>query len=316
MEELQKIENLEKKYFDSIGDCISNNQDYILERLSRGDLIRRQWIGRGVGKKTNLYDKAAEKVIRWVIINYYKWDYLPIPISSDECYEVEDAIIHLDVKTFIPTDLYDVENYAALNQDYPVIKYKHLVLSLNQSSYPHPPVCGFSWEPKLPTIYEFPGNIKKPCLTYFIRIVYTIVCPRCNKIQDIGVRNKNLKDILKIKTSKYICTPFADKRYCINSTCKKEYEYPGYRFEEAILYCMPNGELKDYYGKDLILNSTLCYKSGISKNKKIVAIKDGRFRIEKIETPEKIPPWWNAPNEWTRVKKVIDKKKLLFSGIL
>lgn len=307
---LEKLEKLERKYFEKINDCLDRKAKDISNQLNLINEIKSDWIKFAFQKKTNIVDKGAERIIRQELLRGLNWDYLGIPISSDECFNLPDAIIHVDVKTQLATERFDVENPNDINITKKFI-FKNLIASQNQISLLPKDKIPFAkgkngfikWEPHLPTEYILNNN-KKPCLTYFVRLVYSLVCPYCGLIQDVGPKpQEKLKNVLgKGNVKENICMPFGNFDYSKSGSCEKSYRFPTYRLEELVIYCVPNGELiKEYYDCNWF-QVGMPYKSPVKEDGEIVGIGSARIILKSFTNPTKVPPWWEK--NWNRTYKV------------
>jgi len=307
---LIRLEGLEKDYFKKIIDCLDRKVDDIKKQLQLINEIKEDWLDVAFQKKTNIVDKSAERIIRQELLRGLNWDYLGIPISSDECFNLPDAVVHVDVKTQLGTERFDViePNNINLNKTF---KFKNLIASQNQITLPAIDKIPFKkgvggyikWKPHLPTYYNF-SKKRKPCLTYFVRLVYTLICPHCNLIQDIGPKPQEeiKRNFGKEKLENYMCLPFGKMDYSKKNSCKKSYIFPTYRLDEIVVYCVPNGELiKEFYNTNWF-QINMPYKSPVKLNDKIIGISSARIILESFTTPTKVPPWWEK--NWDRTHKI------------
>lgn len=311
----KQLESLEKEYFKLIHKCLEKDKNYILSKLKTLDTLKKDWLEIAFDKKTNLFDRPAERIVGRVLLKNLKWPCLPIPISSDECFELKDAVIHVDVKTQLGTERYDIEEHDQVNLK-PKIKFKHIIVGRNQTTLPRTrvPFRGkrIEWKPNLPPYYTF-GKIKKPCLTYFVRLTYNMICPRCGKIQDIGPsKQKIIKNYLRRETKKYICCPYGKEAYSKSQTCKKVFLSPSFRLDDITVYAMPNYQLiKNYYGGNWF--AKMCYKSPVMKKDEIIGISSARLKIKKLNIPTKIPRWWKGES-WNREHSIKFEPKIIIKG--
>ncbi len=316
----RELERIERHYFEKLIDCLNRKVDDIKKQLQLINEIKEDWLDIAFRKKTNIVDKSAERIIRQELLRGLNWDYLGIPISSDECFNLPDAVVHVDVKTQLGTERFDVENPDNINID-KSFKFKNLIASQNQITLPaidkipfRKGVGGFiKWEPHLPTYYTF-SKKKKPCLTYFIRLVYTLVCPHCGLIQDIGpMPQKEIKKHFRIKEeNKYFCLPYGKMEYSKKNSCKKKYTFPTYRLDEIVVYCVPNGQLiKEFYNTNWF-QINMPYKSPIIKDGKIVGISSARIILSSFTRPTKVPSWWTE--NWSRTHKIKLEPIIIIEG--
>ena len=96
----QELIELEKKYFNIIADVLSRNLGSLLTQINNQKLLSSS----PVGAKINKIEHAIENIIEGIINTHLKWHVSSMVISSDSCFEVGDAIIHLDSKTVSSLD--------------------------------------------------------------------------------------------------------------------------------------------------------------------------------------------------------------------
>jgi hypothetical protein len=88
------------------------------------------------------------------------------PVGSDMFFEVEDAYIHIDLKTVQTDNIGDITNsiFVGVNQN----SYRSEIKKSNGKSFDPIRI----YEPALPTFYNKNKENEKICLSYFITILY------------------------------------------------------------------------------------------------------------------------------------------------
>lgn len=153
---------LEQKYFDILDKLLRRNLGEIISQIYSQEAI----LTPSTTAKSNTIEKSIENIIEGIIYSQLSWRICSLPVSSDSCFEVGDAIINLDAKSVKNND-----NDATGNK---------VNLQRSQTTYVTDRLIGFSgrghtrtWEPKL-KFYEnhkMYGNI--PNLTYVFKVIYS-----------------------------------------------------------------------------------------------------------------------------------------------
>lgn len=189
----KKLEELENEYLEQYYYFLKFSMKAILKGLASKEKIKNDWFdiwnsGKDDSDTKQGFSVGAERVIYYYLSNSkILGDPNSCPVSSDLMFEVDDAYIHIDLKTVQTSNIGDIKN--------------KIFIGNNQNSYRSPiDVSGNELNYKnanLPCYY----NSEKPCLTYFITILH----------------DQDSLDNLMIS-----------------------------------IMCMPNGQLKDVYGKDVL----------------------------------------------------------------
>ena len=168
--ELKKLEEIENKYLNKYFFFLKFALDEILEGLSTREKIKNDWYD-FYDSKINEFSTGAERVI-YSILNG-KGIGIPnsAPVGSDLFFEVTDAFIHIDLKT-VSASLKSKGNI----RDFA----KSIFIGSNQNSYKEkiilnegkPDQYSRQYTPHLPPIYNKNTKFSKPCLTYFITMLY------------------------------------------------------------------------------------------------------------------------------------------------
>ncbi len=163
---LKHIEELEKKYLRKYYYFLKFVEDDIIKGLKTKNDIKNDWFEKwntaDNEKKISDFNTGAERVI-YSLINS-KGIGIPnsCPVGSDLMFEVEDAYIHIDLKTVQTSNINDFKNsiFVGNNQ----ISYNSNYIVNNQERV-------FN-SANLPTFYNKNNSEKKYCLTYFLSILH------------------------------------------------------------------------------------------------------------------------------------------------
>lgn len=157
-----EIQDLEKKYFKILCDLFDRNLGDIITQIYTQESI----ITPSTTAKSNTIEHSVENIVEGIIFSQLGWKVCSLPVSSDSCFEVGDAIINIDAKSIKDTDGDATGHKVNLQQ--------------SQTSYSNGKVIQFTgrghtrtWEPKL-KLYEnhkIFGEI--PNLTYIFKVIYS-----------------------------------------------------------------------------------------------------------------------------------------------
>lgn len=163
---MKKLETLEYKYLKKYYHFLKFAEDELLFGFRTKYKIKNDWIEKWnpteEGKGISDFATGAERIVYALLNGKGIGQPNSAPIGSDLFFEVEDAFIHIDLKTVQTRNIGD---------------YTHdIFVGNNQNSYNGKlDVGGFEKnydEACLPFYYTLDGGLKKPCLTYFITILY------------------------------------------------------------------------------------------------------------------------------------------------
>jgi len=154
------IEEIEAKYLELIENVLNNQLSEVLEGLRSRIRYIYDWYPQfrsTAGKTLSDLINGAERVFSHVFSNStLNWRPLSVPVGSDLVFEVDDGIIHIEIKSALITNQSDYKGVINIRED--------------QTSYPaNVPPPPFS--PKLPTYYGRGSKYEKLCLTYSILII-------------------------------------------------------------------------------------------------------------------------------------------------
>ena len=148
-----KLEMLEKKYLDFITTGLCTRFNTLMEGLNSRLEIKEDWVSvfnetARPGYRASNLEYGAERIIHHLLASLFTSPN-SCPIGSDLMYRIDEAIIHIEVKTKV--------------QDNPDYRGK-VTLGRNQMSY------GSSrFKPNLPQYYK---GVNVPSLTYAIQIIH------------------------------------------------------------------------------------------------------------------------------------------------
>jgi len=190
----QQIELLEHKYLEKFYHFLKYVEDEMLIGFRTKEKIRDDWQDKwdplGEGKGVSSFSTGAERIVYALINGKGIGQPNSAPVGADLFFEVEDAFIHIDLKTVQTRNIGD---YV-----------KSIFIGPNQNSFNYEikNKDGKSFNPKriykpaLPHIYNNEGN-HKACLTYFITILYDETTLEILSINLLCMPNGQLSNIYK-----------------------------------------------------------------------------------------------------------------------
>lgn len=161
---LYEIEKIEKKYLDKYYHFLKFAEDEMFFGFRTKEDIKSDWFGlygSEDGKGISDFAVGAERVVYALLNGKGIGQPNSSPVGSDLFFEVDDAYIHIDMKTVQRENIGDYTN--------------SIFVGRNQNSYKGTmSVSGGAREyiPALPTYYNKGTEKEKICLTYFISILY------------------------------------------------------------------------------------------------------------------------------------------------
>ena len=186
---LIEIEKMEYKYLSKYYHFLKFAEDEMLYGFKTKDKIRSDWQAYyNVGQD---FAVGAERIVYALINGKGIGQPNSNPVSSDLFFEVEDAYIHIDMKTVITDNIGDFKESIFVGENQNSYRGEMIVNGTQKRQY----------SPNLPTFYLKGTEEEKVCLTYFVTIL----------------SDPSTLDVILIS-----------------------------------LICMPNGELYDIYGSDVL----------------------------------------------------------------
>lgn len=178
------IEKLERKYLKKFSFFLKYVEDEMIEGFNSKEKIRPDWAPfYGTGKK-NLSELAvgAERIVYALLNGRAFGTPNSNPVSSDMFFEVEDAFIHLDMKTVVTDNIGDIKTVITIEK--------------NQNSYESfiEKRTGTKeyYKPNLPHYYSFGTPDEKVCLSFFVVILSNSVTQEVEMVSVMSMPNGQL----------------------------------------------------------------------------------------------------------------------------
>ena len=161
LEQLKAIEEVERKYLIKYYYFLKFAEDEMFNGFKTKEKIKDDWYGL-YGQGISDFSVGAERIIYSLLNGKGIGDPNSSPVGSDMFFEVEDAFIHIDLKTVNMDNLGDFNSsiFVGENQN----SYRGVINKQGGTSE--------SYEPNLPTYYNKGKQNQKICLSYFITILY------------------------------------------------------------------------------------------------------------------------------------------------
>ncbi|MCF7844169.1 hypothetical protein K9M47_04780 [Candidatus Gracilibacteria bacterium] len=161
----KQIEEIENKYLTKFYFFLKYTEDELLKGFNTKEKIKDDWMDK---YKSGISDFAvgAERIVYSLFNGKGIGQPNSAPVGSDMFFEVDDAFIHIDLKTVQTENIGDYTSsiFVGSNQN----SYKSEIKQLNGSSFSPVRI----YEPALPTYYNKDKENEKICLSYFITILY------------------------------------------------------------------------------------------------------------------------------------------------
>jgi len=188
---LKEIEQIELKYLNKFYHFLKFAEDEIMIGFRTKEKIKDDWYGL-YSSGISDFAVGAERIIYSLLNGKGIGQPNSSPVGADLFFEVEDAFIHIDLKT--------VEADGNIG-DYT----KNIFVGTNQNSYNAEikKANGNSFEPQrfyepsLPTFYNNGKQNAKICLSYFITVLYSKEHLDILNINILSMPNGNLKEHYK-----------------------------------------------------------------------------------------------------------------------
>jgi hypothetical protein len=164
--ELINLEKIEQKYLLKYFHFLKFVEDEIVNGLNTKNDIKDDWFDKWNSvdneKKISDFNTGAERVIYALINSKGFGTPNSCPVGSDLMFEVDDAYIHIDLKTVQTSNIGDFTSSIFVGNNQISYNSKYTV-SNQEREY------NFA---NLPFIYNKQNKIKKYCLTYFLSILH------------------------------------------------------------------------------------------------------------------------------------------------
>ncbi len=216
---LAEIEQLEHKYLMKYWYFLKFCEDEIVSGIKSMEDIRADWDGRyGTGRGgTSEFDVGCERIIYALLNGKIAGRPNSSPVSSDLFFEVDDAYIHIDLKSVTTSEGGEKDNINDFSED--------IFIGRNQNSYNYDMevrVKKSECSPEVLVRFETPADANKK--TVSIRRPYIPNLPQ------FYTKSNGDK---KITLTYFVCL--------LNSTVSSETQM-------ISILCMPNGLLSQHYG--------------------------------------------------------------------
>lgn len=231
-EDLIKLEKLENIYLEKFYHFLKYVEDDMLKGFDTKEKIKEDWINNWLkeGEKKGIsgFAVGAERIVYALFNGKAFGQPNSAPVGSDLFFETRDAFIHVDLKTVQTRNIGDYTTSIFVGD--------------NQNSYIGDIEIKGNKKRKysgaLPPIYKNEGN-PKPCLSYFITILYD-------------------EDSLKILNINIICMPNGKLNSVYGSRVLKAGKNPGkirFNFSDTSKFELLDGEKKRikvvYFNEDM-----------------------------------------------------------------
>lgn len=171
-------------------------EDDIVRGMRSMEDIRADWQGLygNADGGISLFDVGSERVVYALLNGKIAGQPNSCPVSSDLFFELEDAYIHIDLKSVTTSEGGSQDNINDFN--------KCIFVGKNQNSYKgtiiknagKPSERHEEYTPNLPTIYTKSNGEKKICLTYFVTLLNSSANQCCELISIMCMPNGRLVD--------------------------------------------------------------------------------------------------------------------------
>lgn len=180
-----EIEELEKKYLNKFSFFLKYVEDEMIKGFNSKDKIRSDWApfyGTGNGGISE-FAVGAERIVYALLNGRAFGTPNSNPVSSDMFFEVEDAYIHLDMKTVVTDNIGDIKTSIFVGE--------------NQNSYEGDiNKKGGNVEhytPNLPQYYSFGTPDEKVCLSFFVVILSNSITQEVEMVSVMSMPNGQLE---------------------------------------------------------------------------------------------------------------------------
>ncbi len=165
MYSLQEIEKLEEKYLNKFYYFLKFAEDEMFKWFRTKESIKDDWYGlywNNDWKWISDFAVWAERIVYALLNGKWIWQPNSSPVGADLFFEVDDAYIHIDMKTVQMENIGDFTNSIFIGENQNSYQWNIVKQNWNIELY----------KPALPTFYNKWKNNEKICLSYFITILY------------------------------------------------------------------------------------------------------------------------------------------------
>ncbi len=193
---LEEIEELEHKYLMKYWYFLKFVEDEIVKGLVSMEDIRNDWEGLYGNENGGIsqFDVGSERIVYALLNGKIAGQPNSCPVSSDLFFEVEDAYIHIDLKSVTTSE-------GKTKQDNIRDFNTCIFVGENQNSYAGTIIKNAGqyneyeeeYSPNLPTYYTKSNGDKKITLTYFVCLLNSSVTKKCELISIMSMPNGKLQ---------------------------------------------------------------------------------------------------------------------------
>lgn len=198
---MEKIESLEHKYLMKYWYFLKFCEEEMVNGLQSMDEIKSDWKGL-YGKNGNIsqFDVGCERIVYALLNGKIVGKPNSNPVSSDLFFEVEDAYIHIDLKS-VTTNEGTIKNSKGIINDNIGDFNKSIFIGENQNSYTGKIIINENkdnmridlYKPNLPTYYTKSNGDKKITLTYFVCLLNSSITLQSELISIMCMPNGKLE---------------------------------------------------------------------------------------------------------------------------
>lgn len=201
---LSDIEKLEHKYLMKYWYFLKFVEDEIVKGILSMEDIKGDWEGLYGSENGGIsyFDVGCERIIYALLNGKIAGQPNSCPVSSDLFFEVEDAFIHIDLKSVTTSEGKANDNIGDFNTC--------IFVGENQNSYSGIIIKNSGkdneyfeeYHPNLPTYYTKTNGDKKITLTYFICLLNSSITQKCELISIMNFPNGKLEKHYKSRPLK------------------------------------------------------------------------------------------------------------------
>ncbi|GAA4968047.1 hypothetical protein [Algibacter aquimarinus] len=160
----KQIEKLESKYLNKFYHFLKFAEDEMMLGFQTKEKIKNDWFGKYDSKISN-FAVGAERIVYALFNGKGIGQPNSCPVGADMFFEVDDAYIHIDLKTVQTRNIGDITRsiFVGRNQN----SYKGTMTVRSKEG-----LIEREYEPALPTFYNKGTVNQKICLSFFVTIVY------------------------------------------------------------------------------------------------------------------------------------------------
>jgi hypothetical protein len=183
------IEEIELKYLKKFFYLMKYAEDEMMIGFQTKEKIKDDWAGK-YGTNISNFAVGAERIIYALMNGKGVGQPNSCPVGSDMFFEVEDAYIHIDLKTVQTRNIGDITNSIFVGRNQNSYKGKMSVNTISGK-------IERDYDPALPTFYNKGKKTEKICLSYFITILYEDINLNILNINIICMPNGELESHYK-----------------------------------------------------------------------------------------------------------------------